>query len=432
MKDSKVFFMILAIVLSLGIAACQTDNGVGPDETTQAASLVDEADSILFAKFALMISSGGTDTTAFDMSEANAKYQQALTADPGNKRARFGLAITGMMGMFTDPDLTALYTGRNDILTPLMIRNLLDGGVNPAHLLSILNNGSRDRLQSIVSETGLFKTNYAFPGSAQDVPPSFYQDLIETKLLPRLTNAIGHLQQVVTDQSFVILITPALLGGATADTYRIDLTEVYLLLAILQGIKADASFACAYNIDYDPGDSALVYQAWQVGSPFLGLRTNGAQRMSDTKTNFYDMATSLQNGINFLKSEPPHTEIDIIPYRPEDAGALDDVLLGLDTLKLALSGPYTVSGGPTVNFASYFDSPVSNYKTKMPPYTVGVAPGPNGYDAYLTWQASTFETWIFPDPTFNGFLPGMTDAMLKDLIGITALDWEQTLIISGI
>lgn len=47
------------------------------------------------------------------------------------------------------------------------------------------------------------------------------------------------------------------------------------------------------------------------------------------------------------------------------------------------------------------------------------------YIPTLTWTANSFSSWIFPDPTFNDFLPGMTDSEFKRIFGITADDWEK-------
>ncbi|UCC80043.1 MAG: hypothetical protein JSW64_01415 [Candidatus Zixiibacteriota bacterium] len=48
------------------------------------------------------------------------------------------------------------------------------------------------------------------------------------------------------------------------------------------------------------------------------------------------------------------------------------------------------------------------------------------YIPKITWDADTFEEWIFPDPTMGGLLPGMTDSRLKDLLDLTADDWQKT------
>jgi hypothetical protein len=44
----------------------------------------------------------------------------------------------------------------------------------------------------------------------------------------------------------------------------------------------------------------------------------------------------------------------------------------------------------------------------------------------FTWN-DPFDQWIFPDPTFNGFLPGMTDAEFKRIFGITEDKWEESI-----
>jgi len=47
------------------------------------------------------------------------------------------------------------------------------------------------------------------------------------------------------------------------------------------------------------------------------------------------------------------------------------------------------------------------------------------YFPILNWTAETFDQWIFPDPTFGGIFPGMTDTEFKRIFGITEEDWEN-------
>ncbi len=106
----------------------------------------------------------------------------------------------------------------------------------------------------------------------------------------------------------------------------------------------------------------------------------------------------------------------------------------LDTVKAVLSGPYQFPGGPVINLGQFFDNAIPNYKLKIPSYTVGVQASDSlgaTYDAILTFDAATFNDWIFPDPTMNGFFPGMTDADLKLLLGISIDNWQQTVVIPG-
>jgi hypothetical protein len=45
----------------------------------------------------------------------------------------------------------------------------------------------------------------------------------------------------------------------------------------------------------------------------------------------------------------------------------------------------------------------------------------------ITWDANTFDEWIFPNPTLNGALPDMTDERIKSLFGMDASSWEQVI-----
>ncbi|MCP4582181.1 MAG: hypothetical protein GY839_11245, partial [candidate division Zixibacteria bacterium] len=100
-----------------------------------------------------------------------------------------------------------------------------------------------------------------------------------------------------------------------------------------------------------------------------------------------------------------------------------------------------------ISIGAIFDDPISNIKQKLPPYTSHVVRDTSWYTYWeyhpdsgwyeieeideihwtgvILWDALTFDDWIFPDPTFNGLFPGMTDAEMKETFGITAEDWER-------
>ena len=58
------------------------------------------------------------------------------------------------------------------------------------------------------------------------------------------------------------------------------------------------------------------------------------------------------------------------------------------------------------------------YNLNYPEYAI--------YVPIFTWTAANFNSWIFPDPTFNGILPGLTDSEFKRIFGITENDWQKT------
>ena len=48
------------------------------------------------------------------------------------------------------------------------------------------------------------------------------------------------------------------------------------------------------------------------------------------------------------------------------------------------------------------------------------------YTAYVTFEADNFDEWIFPNTTFNGFLPDITtDTEFKRIFGIVESDFEK-------
>ncbi|TAK50568.1 MAG: hypothetical protein EPO24_16715 [Bacteroidetes bacterium] len=391
---------------------------------------------------AQLINAGGRDSAALNMSAANGLYEEAVTLDPNNTAAHFGAALTGVLTVFSDP---ALFSVLNEIPTegpspPPFIGNVFSRVSLKQDLKQYgrdLQSQAESRLALMIKQQFPNRFDYIFTQSDTTLPPSFYQNVVEAKLLPALSTAIFHLQRVTQNQQFAFYITPDDAGGELQDSIRIDLTEIYVLLAVFQALHAEASAFVSYNIDYDPEDANAVENAWQVTSPFLALRTNGVQRMRDVRTSWIGMASSIQSGITYYSNETPHPGIDLIPYSPEAVQELSQLYAGMDSLIMVLSGPYqayndfnddNVQEYLTINLKNYFDNAIANYKAKIPAYTVSVEAGNHGeYVAVLTWQATSFSNWIFPDPTFNGLLPGITtDAMLKQTFGITAADWEQS------
>ena len=425
------FFAVLFVVAGATMfsSGCKS-NSTSPKTSTdpaKAAQLVTAASEILIPRVAL-IATLPSDTAAFDLSSANILYSQALDQDPGNLDAHFGFALTEVLTLFSDPTVAKLQQSG-------------EVGFSENAMLSILKSGGVQQFTRPITSDVLGKIRLAnqpslalhtvLAKSQAGQLPSHDQAIVETNILPVLANAIVHLQQVTNTPCYQFLITPQLMGVNNGPTYRIDLTEIYLLLAVFQFFDADGSLFVAYNTDYTSSTASSVTQAWQPSSPFLTLRTNGVQRMKDTRTNYLAMATSIRNGLTFLMHETPHPETDVIVYNPQDQSQVQSAIQDVDSLTAFLSGPYSI-GGATANVGSLFLNPITDVKAKLPAYTASSRPNSSGtYDAVLTWQASSFDTWVFPDPTFNGFLPGMTNSGLKQMFEINASTWSSSVIISG-
>ena len=48
------------------------------------------------------------------------------------------------------------------------------------------------------------------------------------------------------------------------------------------------------------------------------------------------------------------------------------------------------------------------------------------YVPKITWEADSFSEWVFPDPTFGGLLPGMTDDRFKQIFNIDGEGWQKS------
>ncbi len=433
MKTSKIFSLLYVIASFLFFIGCDNESitNTTPKDPAKAKERVTQANQILIPRIAMI--SSNQDPSTFDLSSANALYNEALQYDPTNLDAHFGAAITGVLTLFSDTTIRDL--GSGNISFPLL---------SATEIISVLQRGDHKRISRLVENISAEDVQLLFQPSNSaakvlaksnnDNPlPSYFQNIVETKVLPVFIVAIQHLQQVTLDQDYAFLITPEMTGGADETTYRIDLTEIYLLLSLFQYIDAYGSIFVSYNIDYNSSAAASVIQAWTTGSPYLALRTNGTQHMKTARSNIVGAATSMKNGFTFLMNEPPHQEMDIIKYNPNEQQYYLNTIQSANETIAMFSGPSVIENGITVNLVNFFDSPISDFKTKLPAYTVTAQfNGFSGrYDAVLTWGASTYDTWVFPDPTFNGVLPEMTNQGLKQLLDINAATWQRSLILPG-
>jgi hypothetical protein len=425
------FFFLLSISIGISfLTGCKSQSPTDstPKDPAKAVERVSQANQILVPRIGIIVSTGG-DSSALNLSSANSLYREALTYDNDNLDAHFGVALTEMLTLFSDPSVSGLgglgipFFSAQPVISALKV----GGGYQQFPYPSVINDV--ESIKTLVRPSGAVRSLLA--KSQVDHPPSYSQDIVETKVIPVLADAIQHLQRITQNANYAFLITPQLMGTDSGPTYRIDLTEIYLLLAVVQFLDGEALWFASYNIDYSSASEASVTQVWKPSSPFLALRTNGAQHMKDTRSSYVGLATSIKSGINFLMNDPPHKETDVITYNPQDQAQFKSIIQSMDTLIAEFSGPWS-TGGVTINPVNFFDTPVTDFKAKLPLYSATARLNSSGkYDAVLTWQAVTFDAWVFPDPTFNGFLPGMTDVHLKQVLGIDGGTWGRTVTIPG-
>ncbi len=432
MRQLSIFLALLALVLTGCNKNDEAPSGSQVDPT-KARERVSQANQIFVPRLVALIISQGRDTTAFNMSAATSLYREALGYDPNNLDAHFGVGVTEGISSFADPSLHTLFT-KSDFLTGFQVPSLgSDQQQIIPRLGSTMLRESDLKLSSLADPMFPLKIYRSLQAVDSSRPFSFYQDIVDSRLLPPLADAISHLKVVTQHPDYVFYITPQELGQDTGDSIRISLTEIYLLLAVFQAIDATGSFLVSYDVDYNSSDSLAVFEAWQANSPFLALRAGGNQKMKDVKTNFLGMASNIQSGITFLRTHPG---TGIIKYRPEDDPQLFAVMYAMDTIKSYLTVPFHIRGPRgdlTISLANFFDNATNDFKQDLPAYTAAVQRDYRGkYDAVLIWQANSFDNWTFPNPTFNGLFPTLTtDAQFKQAFGLTASGWLPYFVIEG-
>lgn len=436
---NHLLFIVIGIV-GLTIAGCSKNESTTASEAdkSKAVEKVNQANQILVPRLAILISSEGQDTSVMNMSAATSLYKEALSYDPNNLDAHFGLAVSEFVTVFSDPSLQAGLGKRESSANLGALGSAFGKGMVFSGISSLVKQDFQSTTNSLLAPVFKLQTHKALAVLAATEPVSYYQGIVETKVLPVLADAITHFNEVTKDSTYAFYITPEELGEGVGDSIRIGLTEVYAVLAACQLVDASASAFVSYNVDYNSTDSAAVKQAWTSGSAFLALRSGGAQRLKDAKTNFIGVLTSVKNGIGFLSRHPG---AGVIPYRSEDQLQLAMISFAMDSVKAMLSGPTQVTGdfnsdgqqeSLKLDLSKLFDNAIADFKQKMPAYSASASFDNGYYDAILTWQATSFSSWTFPDPSFNGIFPAITsDQQFKQTFGITAASWQQSVVIPG-
>ncbi len=441
--------------------------GCGEDKSTEskldpgkAVEKVREANASLEDKLYDLINGEGVDRPEdIDFKAANDLYEKALEYDPDNLDANFGAGLTEVLMITLDNSVNDVfdewdeYIDTASFFEPKSViysekrfaKRIVNRGFPTGEKDFLLP--SNFLLSSIFS---VFYTGLTNPPQIHEI-----QDLIDNKLLPKVDYALARLEKVAADPNYSFIITPKMQGDVEEDSLELDLTEIYLIITGLDLLKSFCSIATSYNFDIPTYDSAGLAQIIPQNSDFLSLRQSGVSKLASAKSAFLDACDNLENAINFLRGEADNQNDDIIKIDPDGVADedLDSVLAYLPRIRNtfntseAVTGDFNGDGNDqTVVFAvgAFFDNPIDNLKQDLlPPYTARVErdsslwwyvdPWHGPYYEYeyflvpvITWNANSFDQWIFPNPTFNGILPEITtDLKFKQTFGIDAEDWGK-------
>ncbi len=381
MKVYKQFLGLLFVVgLILSLSACDDDNTVDEDfDPEKSKSLVDSANQELEAKLFDLIESelGNVEQPSdIDLSSPNSLYKQALQFDPNNDDANFGAALTELLNLTQNQSFINAFETWGAFLDTAKIfspSNTLDiFSVSSTGFPTSLSNQQMSIEAPLAMSMGMFKLT-----ASSNVPQiGDIQNILKTVALPAVNYSISRLERI-TNTSYIFMVTGKMQGDVNEDDIEIDFTEIYALKSVLNILKSWLHLSVAYNFNIATYDSTGMVNALKQDSGFLALNSDGASHMSSAKTALLAAATNLENAIAFVEAETDNQDDDVIKV---GSGVPQEVKDGITEFKEALNGTVKTikadfNGDNSlenldVNFASYFDTPIPNFKAMVPAYTV--------------------------------------------------------------
>lgn len=420
--------LFLVYILFFFVGCNQTDDPPTGSTTDPAASTEKSKDAYASLESIFMLWANGTfnnasDFDALNFTTANNKYKEAIALDPDNKDARVGAAVTEILCTYADTAVNRVVkqwesfgNSNSNNFNPMAIKN--------AGLLS-------STTQMVVPVNEMAKNLLKIYNVAKVDPPliSDMQKIIRNAFLPRIDYAIQQLALVENVDSYFFPVSGKMQGDADLDTVRLYSTEFMFTGAMLQGVKAMLEGFLVYKFDLpDYKQASLVAALQQNSTTFFYRATDGTTRSQNAKASVNLMIDKMLSGITKLESFSG-TKADAAIKIGNDGlkqSDLDTVKKYLNKMKTSMTSAITVHLDNVgtdetpmdiqVFLGKFFDDPVLNPKASfMPAYTV-TASGTE--DIKFKFNDSTYESFHFPDPTFGGVFPGMTNENLKKLMEI--------------
>ena len=415
-----------AVIVSLWSCEKSTSPTEDQNDSTAANTKVQEAyiemeNQMYFMATHSFQSTGDLDQ--IDFSRANALYKDAIKADPSNSAAHFGAALTEIFMIYSDSVI-------NNAIKRWEGASLGKKQVSPFYQFGIPS-GTKDMTVPVQAVA----KNLAKIIQAAVVDPPLIgemQNIMRDQLLPHVNYALERFGVVEQNTNFELKISGKMQGNINLNPVYLDLTEVYIMDGVLMGMKALVEQFLVYRFDLAAYTSKALYDALQPdNTTFFYLASDGTTRSRSVKTDLVGMIGKFRSAINFLKSETDDQNDDIIKIAISGgsgipAAILDTTLSYLSQAENAFSTTQTVtlnnadSDGNNytiqVSLSNFFENPPQNPKRQwLPAYTVDTS---SHGDIIWRWQAQDYASFTFPDPTFSGLFPGMTNDKLKRILYI--------------
>lgn len=437
---TRVIALLLIALPGAALTGCSSTggDGGGPEDCDALLAAAEAALETELARLSDLESAPGPGEV--DFTAAQAAYDAALDCDPDNPDAQFGAGLTGFLALSQNQELAdalAEFTALIDT-TDILGAPAAPGGLVTPEIGGLASGFAAPPPLAWPLARGFLALPMAAlrnPGPVEDL-----QNAIETVALPLVDAAIGLLDLVGAQPDFTFTITPEMQGDPAADPAELDLTEVYLALVPLNLVRSWGGLAVSYSFDLASFDSAGVRQALEQDSGFLALRPNGDELMADSHAHLLAVFDRLIDALEYLAAETDPQGDDIIKMDGDEAPTEEEIGLIVDLLQEArdgLAAPFAAEADfdgdgftetVTVDLAGFMTGAPENLKALLPPYTTDwVGDAVEGCPV-IVWDATTFDEWDFPDPTWGGLFPDIaTSDEFKATFGMdeASVEWQQ-------
>ncbi len=443
----KNFLLFTAAILSLNIMSCEIigdSTGITePSEVdVEAAKVkVQEANLALgdAVRNARQLDIEGLedldDVTGFK--EARDLYAEAFLLDPNNLDANLGYAVTQIILIKDNQEIRRLRDEWIDFVE--------NGDVTGPEVSLFKISPLIDEQDLSLNEQKFISTLYQTTRLSLQDPPlaSEMQAAIRDIVLPSFDIAIDRMNTIAESDSaeeYSFIVTSEMQGGdveVEEDPVELDLTDFKAFYASLLSGRAVFRIFLAYDLDVTSYDSTGFVEALRQNSDFFTL--TDASEVNRARADLTKAANLVLEGLTFLRNETDNQDDDFITVDPGEEDELNEIETTVTDFLNALNGEVTLTkdfdfdentqdASLTISLRNFFETPPTNPKQLLPSYMI--QNDPDEGDEFV-WTAQSIDDWIFPDPTFNGLLPAMTDTLLKEIFGLTYVPGDIDLTIGS-
>jgi hypothetical protein len=378
--------ILLMIVFSLfWLASCSSDDPV--ELSDDPVNPVEAGNSDLEDELFNMINSGDIESPSdMDFRDAKTHFQNAVNSAPTNMHGHFGLSLTTLLALSSDPEINAAFDEWEAYLETHTPFESSGKALSPMGVPLTFASGNRGmELPLEILAQSLF---VGMQPKMEVVEPriSRVQDIFRDRVIPALEESATHLDMVAQDPSYVFLVTPLMQGDAEEDTLELDLTEVLAARAGVLLLTSVCRLAVAYDLSFPSFDAAGIVGGLDYDNGnMLRLRSDGEMQMNKVEIDFLASVDAVDAGIVFLLGETDPQDNDIIKTGPDDfsraelndfrVNDLPDFRAVFDEEGMILTEDWdsdymTPEVALEINAHNFFTNPISDWKRVLPPYQV--------------------------------------------------------------